>query len=120
MKRLLLFLYTLIVVFVLAIIMVLLIGYSQPIPEHITLIHLGDICNLPCWIGIIPGKTHVAEARRIIANIYNDGNSLVFDNLHGATTITNPDGTHLSIALNDRYPGGFPEDSKRVVNTIDL
>jgi hypothetical protein len=47
----------------------LLIGRQQPPPLYLALLHLTD-CEFPCWIGIVPGKTTVAEARERIIAVY--------------------------------------------------
>jgi len=49
----------------------MLIGRAQPLPEPIALLHLNDMCKLPCWIGITPGVTTVSEAIQSIANVYS-------------------------------------------------
>src|SRR5262245_2523582 len=79
MKRLLLQTFTLTVLFFLVTSAAMLIGHEQPVPEQVSMLHLGEMCQLPCWIGITPGKTRVSEARLIIAQIYNHGNPLTFD-----------------------------------------
>src|SRR5579859_6839184 len=38
--------------------------------DKITVLRLND-CLLPCWLGIIPGKTTVGEARQLIQAAYN-------------------------------------------------
>lgn len=93
-----------------------LIGRTQPVPEEVMFLHLGDMCQLPCWIGITPGKTLIADAQTIVEKVYNHGNPLVFDSLHGATNITISDQSFLWIALND----GYSADTSRVVNNIEL
>ncbi len=39
----------------------ILIGQRQPLPEHLAMLHLTD-CAPPCWIGIMPGVTTLADA----------------------------------------------------------
>jgi hypothetical protein len=46
-----------------------LAGRSQPPPEQIAMLHLTD-CELPCWIGIVPGQTTISEARQRIEGVY--------------------------------------------------
>ena len=50
-------------VFVLLIVAARAIGNAQPPPEALQELHLTD-CKLPCWLGIIPGKTTYEEAVR--------------------------------------------------------
>jgi len=45
------------------------ISRVQPLPEKFAFVRLVD-CVLPCWIGIIPGKTTIFEARTVIRNVY--------------------------------------------------
>lgn len=58
-------LFSLIAALILAIILItlaaLLIGRAQPIPARVALLHLTD-CHLPCWIGIVPGRTKFDDA----------------------------------------------------------
>lgn len=49
----------------------IIIGHQQPPSVWATILHL-DMCELPCWIGIIPGRTTLAEARRKIEEVYSD------------------------------------------------
>jgi len=50
----------------------MLIGRAQPLPERVALLHLNDLCKLPCWIGITPGVTTYEQARAIVRNVYGD------------------------------------------------
>lgn len=47
------------------------VGYQQPPSEWMSFLHLND-CELPCWIGITPGKTTLAEAQQQLTNVYGD------------------------------------------------
>src|SRR5579859_6424791 len=38
----------------------LIIGRIQPSPKWMTALHVSD-CQLPCWLGIIPGQTSGSE-----------------------------------------------------------
>ena len=66
----------------------ILIGRQQPLPEHLTMLHLTD-CAPPCWIGIVPGVTTLEEAKvkvqAVLGSIANyslsfDGPTLTFMN----------------------------------------
>lgn len=46
-------------------------GGQQPVSETIGILRL-DVCALPCWIGIVPGKTTRSEAKELVENIYGD------------------------------------------------
>ena len=48
----------------------MLIGRAQPLPERVALLHLNDLCKLPCWIGITPGITTVSDAEKRIEKVY--------------------------------------------------
>jgi len=58
-------------VFVLVIGAMTVLGRARPLPEEIVALHLGDMCELPCWIGITPGKTRIKEARELFFKMYN-------------------------------------------------
>ena len=49
----------------------ILIGHQQPPSTWAQLFHLSE-CELPCWIGIVPGQTTLAEAQRQVQKIYGD------------------------------------------------
>jgi hypothetical protein len=56
-----------------------LLGQSQPNPALIDMLHLTE-CAPPCWIGIVPGKTTLTEARTRIINVFGQsGYLLTFD-----------------------------------------
>jgi len=48
-----------------------LIGSAQPVPENVAILHLTD-CELPCWIGIIPGQTTFEDARQRVQEVYGN------------------------------------------------
>src|SRR5437868_1860445 len=74
-------------------------GRLQPIPPRIAILHLND-CQLPCWIGIIPGKTTMAEALNRTKQVYANLPIEIEDSylLVGSTT-----GLQLRIAFNENY-----------------
>jgi len=49
----------------------LLIGRAQPLQDRVSVLHLNDMCRLPCWIGITPGVTTLAEAEIQIHYVYD-------------------------------------------------
>ena len=54
-------------------------GQLQAIPDSISQVHLSD-CRPPCWIGIIPGETTVAEAKaKIVATFSRQRNLQIKD-----------------------------------------
>ena len=57
------------------------IGRQQPVPPRVAMLHLTD-CQLPCWIGIIPGVTPMDEARQKLLNLYGNlpAYKIEFDN----------------------------------------
>ena len=72
MKKAAFILATSIVALALSISAAMLIGRAQPLPERIALLHLNDMCKLPCWIGIMPGVTTYEQARAIVQHVYGD------------------------------------------------
>jgi hypothetical protein len=55
----------------------LALGRSQAVPISITRLHLND-CLPPCWIGIIPGTTTVADAKAKLLEVYFGKEHLTF------------------------------------------
>lgn len=43
---------------------------SQAQPDTTSILHLSE-CQLPCWIGIVPGETTIAEAEKLIRASYD-------------------------------------------------
>jgi len=79
----------------------LLIGRAQPLPDRVAVLHLNDICKLPCWIGITPDVTTLAEAEALVRSVYKTTEkfrlisdaygyiySLTVDTSSGSLTIT--------------------------------
>jgi hypothetical protein len=86
------------VVLTLTVSSVILIGRAQPIPERVAALHLGDMCALPCWIGITPGKTTVEQAKQIIAQVYSQAQIMAAaPNLQ---VVTLPGGEFFAIEFN--------------------
>jgi hypothetical protein len=54
---------------------ILLVGGSvmlarrSPVPRRIELLHL-DVCEFPCWIGIVPGETTLSQAEARLHEVY--------------------------------------------------
>lgn len=69
MRRLLAQLSTITLIFTLTTLAALLIGRAQPTPPRVAMLHLTD-CELPCWIGIVPGKTTLFEAWSRLNQVY--------------------------------------------------
>jgi hypothetical protein len=46
------------------------LGGRQPAPPLLAMLHLTD-CAPPCWIGIVPGKTTIEEARQRMNSVYS-------------------------------------------------
>jgi hypothetical protein len=92
--------------------LVLVISRLQPpSPQSKTLekLHLLD-CPLPCWIGIIPGKTTIGEARTHIENAYPSEHfeiSLshnVYDGTDWLNIKNRQDDNSLSVQFNEWQP----------------
>jgi hypothetical protein len=52
-----------------ALALILLASRLQPPPPQITTLRLTE-CQLPCWIGIIPGETTLTDAQTLLRNAY--------------------------------------------------
>src|SRR5260221_12733466 len=47
------------------------VARRQLLPDYLSGLHLTD-CEIPCWMGIIPGKTTLSEAQQIIMTAFAD------------------------------------------------
>lgn len=56
-------------IFSLAASLCLVIGHH--LPSQLSILRFPD-CDLPCWIGITPGKTTIAEAKELVTHIYGN------------------------------------------------
>ena len=78
-------------------------GHYQPTPESITALDL-TFCQLPCWIGINPGQSTLAEASHYILDAYSDQSKYdlkVESAPYWSFTITSKiTGTQMHVALN--------------------
>jgi hypothetical protein len=45
------------------------LGQLQPLPERLAMLHLLE-CAPPCWIGIVPGRTTLAQAKALIEEVF--------------------------------------------------
>ncbi len=58
---------------------VLLVGKMQPAPSSIMQLRLNE-CAPPCWVGIMPGETSIADAKaKIMAAFIEDGDLTIRD-----------------------------------------
>jgi hypothetical protein len=48
----------------------LIVGRRQSLPSRLEMLHLTE-CVPPCWIGIVPGQTTIAEARQRIEQVFS-------------------------------------------------
>src|SRR5579863_9750410 len=71
MKRILRLILILCVTYTLIISLAILIGHLKPLTASLTMLHLTK-CDLPCWIGIVPGKTTQNEAVELLKRDYSD------------------------------------------------
>jgi hypothetical protein len=58
-------------VFTIGIGITLLLGRQQPVPANIAALQL-DACELPCWIGIVPGESLVGDAKTQIQQVFGN------------------------------------------------
>ncbi len=95
----------------------MVLGRATPLPEEVAFLHLGDMCKLPCWIGITPGKTTIEEARVIVTSVY--GKSVNFDKTNALMMATAANGTQLTIGFNKYfYDYPAPYDSNWIIKVI--
>ncbi|SRR5258708_6625418 len=78
MRRLILFTLALWVTLVAAVVIAVGVGHQQPASKRLTQLHLND-CELPCWIGIVPGKTTLEDAQKHITGIYGQSYDVAYD-----------------------------------------
>ena len=84
----------------------LLIDRQQAQPPQLEMLHLRD-CQLPCWIGIVPGKTTIGQAEILLTSTFPPANyEHTFDhspyqNIDWYTINRRSDGTNLSINFNE-------------------
>lgn len=89
------------------------IGRATPLPEEVAFLHLGDMCELPCWIGIMPGKTTTDEAKKILSKVYFQGKPLsVVADGNGSYSVDISSGFTVGI---EAYPRN---DSRYPVSTV--
>ena len=76
------------------------IGHQQPPSTWAQILHLND-CELPCWIGILPGQTTLMEAQRQLERVFavTMGYRLKTDDFRFHTASKNT-GEQLYIAFN--------------------
>ena len=60
----------------------MLLGRAQPIPDRVAVLHLGDMCALPCWIGITPGKTTLEQAIKRLSSVFKPSEYPNSDNIY--------------------------------------
>ena len=87
--------------------------------DWLTLLHLND-CELPCWIGIIPGETTAYEAEDRIAATYGDTSLYALEmQRYFQSSVTHKSTSYqLSIALFS--DNGVPSDDTSIVRSIIL
>lgn len=110
MRWLMRFLPLLIVTYALCIAGAVVVGRAQPLPEHIAQFKLTE-CAPPCWIGIEPGKTTLAEALARVRAVYSAENHL-YTQVPSINIINNRLDLSFSIA--------FEVDNTNVVQVIDI
>jgi len=56
-------------------------------------------CELPCWIGIVPGKTTMSQAQALLRRAYASPDYTIIADIH-TTTVLREDGVYLIPAFN--------------------
>lgn len=88
-----------------------LVGHQQPTPDRLALLQL-DYCKLPCWIGIVPGKTRFTEAKSVLMQYFEGAqftdaedrltlSTVLYDQARGITILV---GTGSSRIMGDNNP----------------
>ena len=75
------------------------LGKQAPSPAYVTALHL-DQCELPCWIGIIPGQTTLKEAKALIDKRFPGANYPVSEPALRLRVIDKTSGLSFDITLN--------------------
>ncbi len=88
-----------------AIHLAIVIGRQHQLSEKLTDLHLNE-CKLPCWIGIIPGKTTIAEASKYILDTYGSNSSnyaveFTHDPVWRFMITNKTDGLRIRVSLNE-------------------
>lgn len=96
----------------------LVIGWTQPPTAWSKLLRL-DVCELPCWVGIEPGKTTLDEARRYVEAAYQDRTlyQLEAQNYRTYAFTYLPTGYRFGISLET---GNFEEAPDAIVQRLYL
>ena len=95
----------------------LLIGRAQPLPDRVAVLHLNDMCKLPCWIGITPGVTTFAEAEKLVQTVYKTSKKFVLSpqgSYDSTLDIHIPNGS-LSITLEPEHAMDITRDPNHLV-----
>src|SRR5258708_3076052 len=87
------------------------IGRQQPEPAVISELHLKD-CALPCWIGIIPGKTNFDQGEAQLRKVFGSKITLLPSSSSNRYFSLQVDATHswlIYFLSRDSYlTGGVP------------
>ena len=68
---------------------------TKPAPSSLQALHL-DACQLPCWVGITPGKTTLDEARELFKSAFSPIGSAVIN-----TNLVPPDSRQITQMLSE-------------------
>ena len=110
----------------------LLIGRAQPLPDRVAVLHLNDMCKLPCCLGITPGVTTLGEAEKLVQSVYKtdeafrtvggdvDGPKQAIDIQNGAFTIAFETENPGDDLLKAKVLGIWLEPSKANISTCNL
>ncbi len=100
-------------------------GQLEATPTSLTQIHLTD-CAPPCWIGIVPGETTVAEAKAKISAVFgeqpdlhvrSDESNVSYIASNSVEVTVEGDAFSLSIRLN---LGEWVDGKNEIVQSIGL
>jgi hypothetical protein len=93
----------------LAIGIAIFIGWQQPSPIWSTLLHFNE-CELPCWIGITPSQSTLAEAQQQIERVYGDQSIYLLDDQETSFKVNyRPSGLSFGIRLDTTDQSQAPQ-----------
>jgi len=101
------------------------VGRSQPVPRSIAQLRLMD-CLPPCWVGIIPGVTTIADAKAKIVSAFVQGSGRTIrdpgfgDAYTSANTVENRiEGDDFSLTVRLNF-ADLVDGESEIVQSIDL
>jgi len=96
----------------------IVVGRQRSSSHAITILHLND-CTLPCWIGIMPGKTTLAEGRANILSVFGQtNNDLLRESTYNFTVRNRAGNPSFSIYL-ETFSGADDDPVDSVILSLE-